>query len=157
MKLAHLHARTLLALLALAALATAIPASAAAPANTALQIEHAWIRWLPANLPAAAYALIVNHGDANARLIGADSPDYGMLMLHRSRLDQGSSMMQAVAGMDIPAHGEAALAPGGYHLMLSMPRRAIKPGDTVTVTLHFADGTALQADFPVRPANASGP
>lgn len=144
-------------LLALGVFAGATAASATAPAKAALQIGHAWIRWLPANLPAAAYAVIVNHGDANARLIGADSPDYGMVMLHRSRLEQGSSLMQAVSGMEIPAHSEAALAPGGYHLMLSEPRRAIRPGDTVKLILHFADGAALQADFPVRPANASGP
>lgn len=157
MKPAQFCARVIPALLVVAVSATATAAPAPMPAKAALQIEHAWIRWLPANLPAAAYALIVNHGDANARLIGADSPDYGMLMLHRSRLDQGSSLMQAVSGMEIPAHSAAALAPGGYHLMLTEPRHAIKPGDTVKITLHFADGTALQTDFPVRPANASGP
>lgn len=149
--------RRVCAVTALLALLVCAAAVNAAPAKSALLVEHAWIRWLPADLPAAAYALIVNHGDANARLIGADSPDYGMVMLHRSRLDQGSSVMQAVAGMDIPAHGEAALAPGGYHLMLSAPRYAIKPGDSVKITLHFAGGAVLQADFPVRPANASGP
>ena len=157
MKPAQFCAHALPAALAFAVLATAAPATAAAPGKSALQVEHAWVRWLPADLPAAAYAVIVNHGDANARLTGADSPDYGMVMLHRSRLEQGSSMMQAVAGMDIPAHAEAALAPGGYHLMLMEPRRAIKPGDTVKITLHFAGGTALQTDFPVRPASASGP
>ena len=157
MKPGPLRAYALPALFALAVSMTAIPASAAAPAKAALQIEHAWIRWLPADLPAAAYAVIVNHGDTNARLIGANSSDYDMLMLHRSRLDKGSSLMQTVAGMDIPAHGEAALTPGGFHLMLTDPKRAIKPGDTVTIILRFADGTTLQADFPVRPANASGP
>ncbi|MDE2070919.1 MAG: copper chaperone PCu(A)C [Gammaproteobacteria bacterium] len=157
MKPALFCARVIPALLVVAVSVTATAAPATAPAKPALQIEHAWIRWLPADLPAAAYAVIVNHGDANARLIGADSPDYDMVMLHRSRLEQGSSVMQAVAGMDIPAHAEAALAPGGYHLMLSEPRHAIKPGDTVKINLHFAGGAVLQADFPVRPANASGP
>ncbi|MDE2139554.1 MAG: copper chaperone PCu(A)C [Gammaproteobacteria bacterium] len=157
MKPAHRRVSVMPILLALAALTTAGAAPAAAPAKAVLQIEGAWIRWLPADLPAAAYAVIVNHGDANARLIGADSPDYGMLMLHRSLLAQGSSSMEAVSGLEIPAQGEAALAPGGYHLMLTEPQHAIKPGDTVKITLHFADGIALQADFPVRPANASGP
>lgn len=152
---AHRRACVATALLGLVVCATAH--AAPAPAKPTLQIEHAWIRWLPADLPAAAYAVIVNHGDANARLIGADSPDYDMVMLHRSRLDQGSSLMRAVADMDIPAHGQAALAPGGFHLMLSAARHAIKPGDTVKINLHFAGGAVLQADFPVRPANASGP
>ncbi|MGH8292476.1 MAG: copper chaperone PCu(A)C [Gammaproteobacteria bacterium] len=157
MKSARLCVGLMPLLLALAAFASARAAPVAAPAKATLRIEHAWIRWLPANLPAAAYAVIVNHGNTNARLIGADSPDYRMVMLHRSWLEKGSSLMQAVAGMGVPAHGQAALAPGGYHLMLSAPTHAIQPGDHVKIILHFAGGVALQADFPVRPANASGP
>lgn len=133
-------------------------ALAAAPAATPrLRVEHAWIRWLPSKLPAAGYAEIVNQGDAGVRITGASSPAYAMVMLHRSRLAHGDSSMERVARLDIPAHGRVELAPGGYHLMLSHATRPIKPGDTVQVTLQFAGGTKLQADFPVLPANASGP
>jgi copper(I)-binding protein len=65
--------------------------------------------------------------------------------------------MEMVDHLDIPAHGSVELAPGGYHLMLSQPTHAIKPGDHVEVTFEFADGAKLQTDFSVRPANASGP
>jgi copper(I)-binding protein len=145
------------AVLACALLAFGAAAVAATPAPPAVRVEHAWIRWLPAKLPAAGYAVIRNEGDGTLRLVAASSPDYRMVMLHHSRLAQGDSTMQMVDHLDIPAHGSVKLAPGGYHLMLSQPTHPLKPGDTVHMTLHFAGGESIQADFPVLPANASGP
>lgn len=144
-------------LMAAAMLALSAAAFAAAPAPPDAKVENAWIRWLPAKLPAAGYAVIRNVGDAPLRITGARSPDYGMVMLHHSRLAHGDSTMEMVEHLDIPPHGSVELAPGGYHLMLAQPTRAIKPGDQATITFEFADGAELQTDFSVRPANASGP
>ena len=146
--------RTLIGAAMLAFSATAL---AAAPASPDAQVEQAWIRWLPAKLPAAGYAIIRNIGDEPLRLTGASSPDYGMVMLHHSRLAHGDSTMEMVEHMDIPAHGSVKLAPGGYHLMLSQPTHAIKPGDKVKIVFKFAGGAELQTDFSVLPANASDP
>ena len=143
-------------LIGAAMLALSATVFAAAPAAD-VQVKHAWIRWLPAKLPAAGYAVIRNAGDEPLRLNGARSPDYGMVMLHHSRLAHGDSTMEMIDHLDIPPHGSATLAPGGYHLMLSQPTRTIKPGDHVKVSFEFAGGGELQTDFSVRPANASGP
>ena len=132
-------------------------ALAVAPAPVALRIQHPWIRWLPANLPAGGYVVIANQGVAPERLVGASSPDYGMVMLHRSQEVNGADVMTAVSGIDIPAHDSIKLAPGGYHLMLMHAKQAIKPGDKVPVILHFAGGKTLQVGFPVLPANTSDP
>lgn len=147
--------RTVLACLLTALAGAAIAAPPASPAG--VRIEHAWIRWLPANLPAGGYAEIVNGSNATVRITGASSSAYGMVMLHRSHLAHGDSTMTPVDHLDIPAHGKVKLAPGGYHLMLMHAKQPIKPGDTVKVTLEFAGGEAFQADFSVLPANASGP
>ena len=147
--------RGLLAATLLAIAGIALAAPPAAPAG--VRVEQAWIRWLPANLPAAGYAEIVNDSDAIARITGASSPAYGMVMLHHSERAHGDSTMTPVHHLDVPAHGRVKLAPGGYHLMLSHATHPIKPGDTVKMTLEFANGAKLQADFPVLPANASGP
>lgn len=147
--------RTLLACLLLAAGTAAVAATSAPPQG--VHIEHAWIRWLPAQLPSAGYAEIVNDSDATVRITGASSPAYSTVMLHHSRLAHGDSAMEMVDHLDIPAHGRVKLAPGGYHLMLSHAKHPIEPGDTVKITLDFAGGAKLQADFSVLPANAPGP
>jgi copper(I)-binding protein len=145
-----------LALKLAAAAAFAVSAAAAAAPVSSLKAEHGWVRWLPANLPAAGYVVIHNDGDKPVKLVAADSPDYGMAMLHRSTQKNGSDSMEMVDAIIIPAHATVALAPGGYHLMLSDAKHPIKPGDTVRVSLHFDDGETLQATWPVRPANSSG-
>ena len=142
--------RLALKLAAVAALAVCTAVAAA----SSLKAEHGWVRWLPANLPAAGYVVIRNDGDKPVKLTGAESADYGMAMLHRSMQKNGSDSMEMVDAIGIPAHGSVALAPGGYHLMLTDAKHAIKPGDMVHVSLHFDDGETLQATWPVRPANA---
>jgi periplasmic copper chaperone A len=120
----------------------------------AIGVSHAWIRILPAGLPAGGYAILMNDGDSPIVLVGARSADFGEIMLHRSVTVAGTSRMLAVQGLAIPAHGSVALAPGGYHLMLMRARRAVTPGQHVAVTLLFTDGRSRTATFLARPANA---
>ncbi|MEO7148783.1 MAG: copper chaperone PCu(A)C [Rhodanobacteraceae bacterium] len=136
------------------ALATFISALESLPSPAHVNVQHGWIRWLPANLPAAGYATLRNDGNKSARLAGADSPDYAEAMLHRSMGTNGMDQMQMVDAIDIPAHGKIDLAPGGYHLMLMQPKHPIKPGDSVRVRWHLAGGETIQTSLPVRPANS---
>jgi copper(I)-binding protein len=145
----HWLAPILAALLVLAGTGSAHAAQA-----DSVRVGHAWIRLLPGELPAGAYAVLQNAGDVPVALTGASSAAYGHVMLHRSTTEGGMARMAMVGQLDIPAHGQVTLAPGGYHLMLMHARRTLKPGDTVKVTLQFADGSRLDVDFLARPANA---
>jgi copper(I)-binding protein len=126
-------------------------APAAAPGVT---VEKPWLRFLLPSLPAAAYMSLRNAGAADVVLTAAASPACGMLMLHKSEDDSGMSMMMDVTTITIPAHGAVTLAPGGYHLMCMQPR--MKVGDTVHLTLTFADGATVAATAEVYGAQ-SGP
>lgn len=148
--------RTMAAILTGALLVLGGVAQAAPPAES-VRVEQPWIRWLPANLPAAGYVKITNDSGAETSLTGASSPVFRSVTLMRSRLDEDDSTMVTVTRIDVPAHGSTSLAPGGYHLMLMGAVHPIKPGDRVPMTLRFADGSSLHADFSVLPANASGP
>lgn len=119
-----------------------------------VRASHAWLRVLPGTLPAGAYVTLENDGDRPVALNGANSTVYAEVMLHQSSRAGGVSRMSMVDTLSIPAHGKAELAPAGYHLMLMQPKTPVKPGDTVTLTLQFGDGSTLATDFIARPANA---
>jgi copper(I)-binding protein len=116
--------------------------------------SHAWIRVLPGDLPAGAYVTLHNDSAQPAALTGASSAAYAEVMLHHSSTAGGMSRMSMVDTLTVPAHGEAVLAPAGYHLMLMKAKTPVKPGDTVPLTLKFSDGSTLVTDFAARPANA---
>ena len=135
--------------IALAALLVAGPALAGP-----VQVSNAWIRSLPAKLPAAGYFTMHNNSAKEISLTGAQSSACGMLMLHRSTEKGGMGSMDDVASVAVPAGGTVKFAPGGYHLMCMDPAPAIAPGATVSITLSFSDGSKSQTGFAVK--NAQG-
>jgi copper(I)-binding protein len=145
--------------LAVGAIACAIllaPATLSLGLPATVTVSNAWIRWLPANLPAAGYATLRNVGAQPATLIGASTPDYGVVMFHESRNRHGIEQMMPIERIQIKPHVQLSFAPQGYHIMLMQPtRREILPGDRVSLTLHFADGQALKAQFEVRRSDGS--
>jgi copper(I)-binding protein len=129
---------------------TSKPTVASAP----VRVSNAWIRSLPAGLPAGGYFTASNTGSKTITLTGASSPACGTLMLHKSETGSGMAQMEHVMGIDIPAGGKVDFAPAGYHLMCDQPKPELKIGSEITVTLQFSDGTQTAAQFPVR--NAAG-
>lgn len=128
---------------------------AAAAATPAIQVQNAWIRWLPANLPAAGYVTLINVGERPENLVAASSPDYGEVSLHQSRRQGGSIEMVPVDRITIAPHSHVSFALAGYHMMLMQPTKPLKPGDHVPITLRFAGGLSLTVDFDVRKPDSS--
>ena len=122
-----------------------------------IQVTDAWIRWLPANLPAGGYAKVTNDTDKEIKLVGASSPKYGMVMRHQTVNKNGMSNMVHVDAIAIAPHKSMAFTPGDYHIMLMQPKPGIEPGQKVPVTLKFSDGQTVTAEFEVRKPTASGP
>jgi periplasmic copper chaperone A len=121
-------------------------------ADNGLTVHDAWMRTIMPSRPAAGYFTLSNSTDKAEKLVSAASPDCGMLMLHRSLHENGQERMVMVKSIPVPAHGAVKFAPGGYHLMCMSPSKNLKPGHSVPVTLHFADGATVTARFPVRGA-----
>ena len=145
--------RARLALLACGAGAALIFGAASAQA-AGLTLSNTWVRFIMSSLPAAGYFTLTNDTGKAASLVGAASPACGTLMLHKSMNMNGQESMVMVKSVKVPAHGKIEFAPGGYHLMCLKPQPSMKVGARVPVTLRFADGTKMTADFPVR--NATG-
>lgn len=146
--------RACLALLTAAGLGLAPIAFAQSP--TPVRAEGAWVRWLPAGLPAGGYMTLHNDSAQAVALVGASSPDYAEVMLHHSVMRNGTMHMLPVDKVEVPAHGELQFKPGGYHIMLMQARHEVHPGDQVPVILRFADGGQLRVSFEVRKPGASG-
>lgn len=131
-----------------------VAAVAAAQSGPDVQASDAWIRWLPANIPSGAYLTLTNSGTVPQTLVGATSPDFAEVSFHQTRTVNGVNEMSALTTLTVRPQGRLQFAPGGYHLMLMQPLRALHPGDHVPITLRFADGRSLQVSFQVRSASA---
>jgi len=129
----------------LAALAFAASAGA-----QELRLTDAWVRWIPGGAPSGGYFTVHNDSGQPIELVGASSPDYGHVMLHRTVTEGGESRMERIDKVTVPAHGEFRFAPRGYHMMLMRPGPGVKVGGEVTVLLEFSGGRSLSARFPVR-------
>jgi len=143
-------------LIGLAVCAGLLAGTAARPGEPPdIQVKEAWIRWLPADVPGGGYMTVINTGSAARVLVGASSPDYGEVGMHQTRLRDGVTEMTPVASIELRPRIPVRFAEGGYHLMLRQPRRPLKPGDRVLITLRFARGPPVEVPFEVRAGNSN--
>ena len=115
-----------------------------------LEVSNGWIRLITANVPAAGYFELRNTAATPAELVGVTSPAFAEAMLHRTVQEKGRSTMMHVHAVPVPAGGEVEFRPGGYHIMLMQPTRALRIGEQVPVTLEFGNGEKVSAQFEVR-------
>jgi copper(I)-binding protein len=65
--------------------------------------------------------------------------------------------MVSLETIPLSAAGVVRFAPGGYHLMFESPDGPVDVGRRIRVTLQFADGAQISAQFVVRaPLNSAG-
>ena len=104
-----------------------------------LHVMHAWTRESPMmELAGAAYMVIYNATDADDALVGASSPVAQSVELHLSSMDdEGMMSMNQVSEVPVPAHAEAVLKPGSYHIMLIDLVEPLTEGVEVELTLEF--------------------
>jgi len=110
-------------------------------AQDGIEVRDAWVRAAPPGaMSLAGYLSIDNGTDGDVRLTDVSSADFGMIMLHTTVIEDGVARMLHLDGLDVPARGTVRLAPGGTHMMLMHPKRALREGDTVDFRFGFSDG-----------------
>jgi hypothetical protein len=128
---------------------------AAAHAATPLQVRDAWVQEAPPGATVlAAYLVIANPGAQAQTLVSASSPDFAAVEMHASQIVNGTASMTPLKDLAIPARGQQVFAPGGAHLMLMRPKRALRAGDPVRLRLHFKDAATLDVTVKVKRAEA---
>jgi len=109
-----------------------------------LDVRNAWIREAPPVAKShAAYMELLNNGDKGVDIISIVADDYGKTMLHKTVEKNGMATMEHVDVLVIPPRDAVKLQPGGLHIMLMNPKRQLKSGDTVKITL-MLDGDRYQ-------------
>lgn len=105
-----------------------------------LEIDGAWVRATPPNRDVtAAYLVIQNRSDRTRELLSVETPAAEYTELHTMRQVDDMMEMKKIERLVVPARGEAALEPGGNHIMLFGVQRQMVEGDSVSLTLRFAD------------------
>ena len=121
-----------------------------------ISVRDAWTREsMMVDLAGAAYMVIHNNTDADDALVGATSSAANVVEIHQSSMDEeGAMAMAQVQEVPIPAHADAVLEPGGYHIMLIELAEPLGQGQEIEVTLEFATAEPQTVMVPVQ---ATGP
>ena len=151
--------RPALLIAALTGLAACSPASdpAADPAPVASVVAaDAWCRPSP-NGAKAGGCYVTLTAATDDRLTGGSTPRAGMLQVHEMKTENGMMTMSEMAqGLPLPAGEAVALAPGGAHLMLMELTAPLVAGETVPLTLNFADAAPVTVQAKVRQPAMAG-
>ncbi|GAA0580261.1 hypothetical protein GCM10010172_76530 [Paractinoplanes ferrugineus] len=132
--------------------------SAAGPSASAaaLTMKDPWVKAAPAGEMTAAFGVLTNGTAADITVVSAESAASPM-ELHEMTMKDGQMVMQPKpGGFVIKAGGSHELSPGGDHLMLMKPAKAIEAGDEVAFTLKLADGTAVPFTAIAKPFAGAG-
>ncbi len=95
-------------------------------------------RPMPGMKMSAGYLSLTNNTSAPIRITRVTSPQFGMVELHESTIEDGVARMREIPELVVPPQGSATLERGGKHLMLMRPG-----GDSDDVSLNFYDGEQL--------------
>lgn len=114
----------------------------------------AWIReQTDATGMTAAYFTLCNASMAPLTLTGLSTPAAGLVELHNTARSAEGVVSMAPTGDIVIAPGELVVfEPGGRHAMLMSLTGPIKAGDASSLTLQFADGSAIDVEAMVHSA-----
>lgn len=119
-------------------------------AESKMNVSHAWVQEAPPSAEVlAGYMNLQNQSPQAQTLLGARSTDFKSVMLHQTVSKGGMAHMNHTPRIEIMAGSTLQLTPGGYHLMLMSPKKALRQGDQVEVLLEFQGGLVLPVKFKI--------
>lgn len=96
------------------------------------------------------YLTLSNDGQEADRLVGVQTDVAQAAELHQVRMENDVMKMEPVAGgLEIPAGGQVALEPGGYHVMLVDLNQNLKAGESFSVLLQFEKEGEIMVDVEI--------
>jgi periplasmic copper chaperone A len=131
----------------------------AAPAAAQVTITDAWVRGtVPGQKGTGAFMQLTSAADTT--LVGVASPAAKVAQIHEMAQEGNVMRMRAVDKLALQAGKAIELKPGGYHVMLMDLVQPLREGESIPVTLTFADKegrkTTQEIKAPVRALTATG-
>lgn len=121
-----------------------------------LTLRSGWSRATPGGAKVGVgYLHISNTGAAADRLTGVSSDIAGRAEIHESVIEGTIARMRPVGALEIKPKADAALKPGGFHLMFMELKRPLREGERFKATLHFEWAGPIEAEFAVRGVGAA--
>jgi copper(I)-binding protein len=122
------------------------------PTNAAqLLIEAPWVAEAPPRSKVlAGYMTLNNPTGTLIEITRVTSADFSSIEIHRTVEQDGVARMLRQTHIEIAPHASFALSPGGYHLMLFNPTRALRDGDTTTLNFALNNGEVKTLQVPVK-------
>lgn len=109
-----------------------------------IRVKKAWINEAPPTVKVmAGYLEIENKRDSAIVLIHVSSTDFEKVEMHRSVVIDGIAKMLPQKNIEIKPNSSLIMRPGDYHLMLMKPIKKVKAGDSVPLSLIFADASII--------------
>lgn len=121
--------------------------AAGAPQEMSVVIRAGKVRTPSPGRPTGGYLDVTNDGPNPFSIVAASSPDFARVELHTHEMKDGMMAMRQIDAVSVPAGQTVSFAPGGLHLMLFEPTRALKKGDVVTVALSFGAAGGANASL----------
>jgi copper(I)-binding protein len=122
----------------------------------ALHIAHPWARaTTQGQRVGGAYLEIANSGAAD-KLLSVRGDVAESVQLHTMALQDNVMHMREVDGIELPAGGKVALAPGGLHIMLVGLKAPLQAGASFPLTLKFVHAGEVKVDVKVESAMPAG-
>lgn len=134
------------------ALASMEPMAELTDMEPGLYVLEPWARESPMlDLAGAAYMVIHNDTDEDDALVGASSPAAEVVELHLSSMDdEGMMSMNQVMQIPVPAHADAVLKPGSYHVMLINLVEPLVADTEIELSLEFMMAEPQTIALPVK-------
>ncbi len=104
---------------------------------------------MPGTSTSAAYLTLTNNSDELIRITKVSSPQYGLIEIHESTVEDNIARMRQIDELEINPHQSVRLQRGGIHLMMMRPMANIS-----NVTLNLYDGKLLLMSMRTTPAAA---
>lgn len=134
-----------------AILAAATATQAADYTLGAVTVRQPWSRPAQAGMNGVGFMTIANAGKTPVTLRRMETAAADSVEIHQSAMANGvMTMRELTKGVVIPAGGQIAFAPGGYHFMILNLKAEQKVGQKVPVTLVFDNGRKLKVDLAVQ-------